>query len=144
MSKPFIYPLPLGLPSRSGHCRALSSVPCTIQYVPTACMLSCFSCVPLFATPWIIARQAPLFIGFSMNRILEWVTVLSFRGSFPSMPYLLCLLHCRQLTDLHVNPTPASQVLNHLSSLSHTFFHLENEPVKWGKCLAQCPANSDY
>ena len=28
-------------------------------------MLSCFSCVLLFVTPWIIAPQAPLSMGFS-------------------------------------------------------------------------------
>ena len=28
-------------------------------------MLSCFSRVQLFATPWTVARQAPLFMGFS-------------------------------------------------------------------------------
>jgi len=31
----------------------------------SACLLSCFSCVPLFATLWIVACQAPLFLGFS-------------------------------------------------------------------------------
>ena len=30
-----------------------------------ACMLSCFSHVPFFATPWIIAGQASLSVGFS-------------------------------------------------------------------------------
>ena len=30
-----------------------------------ACMLSCFSHVQLFATPWTVARQAPLSRGFS-------------------------------------------------------------------------------
>ena len=30
-----------------------------------ACMLSCFSCVQLFATPWTVAHQAPLSMGFS-------------------------------------------------------------------------------
>ena len=30
-----------------------------------AWMLSHFSCVRLFATPWTIARQAPLSMGFS-------------------------------------------------------------------------------
>ena len=30
-----------------------------------ACVLSHFSCVPLFVTPWTIARQAPLSMGFS-------------------------------------------------------------------------------
>ena len=29
------------------------------------CMLSCFSHVPLFATPWTVAHQAPLPMGFS-------------------------------------------------------------------------------
>ena len=28
-------------------------------------MCSCFSCVQLFATPWTVARQAPLSMGFS-------------------------------------------------------------------------------
>ena len=32
---------------------------------PRECMLSCFHHVQLFATPWIIAHQAPLFLGFS-------------------------------------------------------------------------------
>ena len=35
------------------------------------CMLSRFSCVPLFATPWTIARQAPLSMGFSVHGILQ-------------------------------------------------------------------------
>ena len=29
------------------------------------CMFSCFSCVWLFATPWTVAHQAPLSMGFS-------------------------------------------------------------------------------
>ena len=29
------------------------------------CMFSCFSCVQLFATPWIISHQASLSMGFS-------------------------------------------------------------------------------
>ena len=29
----YIYPLPLGLPSHSGHHRALSRIPCAIEYV---------------------------------------------------------------------------------------------------------------
>ena len=31
----------------------------------SACMLSCFSCVQLFTTPWTAACQAPLSMGFS-------------------------------------------------------------------------------
>ena len=31
----------------------------------TTCVLSRFSCVRLFATPWTVAHQAPLSLGFS-------------------------------------------------------------------------------
>ena len=31
----------------------------------SACMLSCFSSIRLFGTPWTVARQAPLPMGFS-------------------------------------------------------------------------------
>ena len=31
----------------------------------SVCMLSCFSCARLFATPWTVAYQAPLSLGFS-------------------------------------------------------------------------------
>ena len=37
-------------------------------------MLSCFSHVQLFATPWTIAHQAPLSMGFSMQE---------YRSGFP-------------------------------------------------------------
>ena len=39
--------------------------------------LSCFSCVQLFATPWIVACQIPLSMGFSRQE--EWSGLL-----FPS------------------------------------------------------------
>ena len=32
---------------------------------PRECMLNCFHHVHLFATPWTVAHQAPLFLGFS-------------------------------------------------------------------------------
>ena len=38
-------------------------------------MLSHFSCVRLFATPWTIACQAPLSMGILQARILEWVAM---------------------------------------------------------------------
>ena len=37
--------------------------------------------VQLFATPWTVARQAPLSMGILQARILEWVTMPSSRGS---------------------------------------------------------------
>ena len=42
------------------------------------CMLSR---VWLFATPWTVAHQAPLSMGILQARILEWVAMLSTRGS---------------------------------------------------------------
>ena len=34
------------------------------------CVLHPFTCVPLFATPWTVARQAPLSMGFSRQE--DW------------------------------------------------------------------------
>ena len=42
---------------------------------PRECMLSCFHHVQLFATPWSIARQAPLSMGFSRQ---EYWSLLPF------------------------------------------------------------------
>ena len=38
-------------------------------------MLSHFSCVQLFATPWTVASQAPLFVGFSKQE--NWSGLLN-------------------------------------------------------------------
>ena len=43
-------------------------------------VLSHFSCVWLFATPWTVAHQAPLSMGFSRVRILEWAAISFSRG----------------------------------------------------------------
>ena len=40
------------------------------------CVLRHLSHVQLFATPWTVARQAPLSIGILQARILEWVALL--------------------------------------------------------------------
>ena len=32
--------------------------------------------VPLFATPWAVAHQAPLSVGILQARILDWVVIL--------------------------------------------------------------------
>ena len=37
------------------------------------CVLSHFSCVRLFVTPWTVAHQTPLFLGFSRQEYWsEW------------------------------------------------------------------------
>ena len=47
-----------------------------------ACMLSLFSRVQLFATPWAVACQAPFVHEILQARILECVAMTSSRGSF--------------------------------------------------------------
>ena len=44
-------------------------------------VLSHFSCVRLFVTPWTVALQAPLSMVILQARILEWVAMASSRGS---------------------------------------------------------------
>ena len=53
-------------------------------YVVYMCVLCCawsLSHVWLFATPWTVARQAPLSMGILQARILEWVVMPYSRGS---------------------------------------------------------------
>ena len=45
------------------------------------CMLSGFSCVPLFAILWTVALQAPLSMGFSRQEYWSWVAMPFSRGS---------------------------------------------------------------
>ena len=44
-------------------------------------LLSCFSCVRLRETSWTVARQGPLSVGILQARVLEWLAMLSSRGS---------------------------------------------------------------
>ena len=64
-------------PTPLGHHRAPSWAPCAVEQLPTSYfthVLSCFSCVQLFATLWTVACQAPLSMGLSRqeywNRLL--------------------------------------------------------------------------
>ena len=42
---------------------------------------SAFSCVQFFATLWTVVCQAPLSMGISQARILEWIAISCSRGS---------------------------------------------------------------
>ena len=56
-------------------------------------MLSCFSCVQLFATHWTVANQSPMSIGFPRQKYWSGLPCLP-PGDLPdSNPYLLSLLH---------------------------------------------------
>ena len=45
------------------------------------CVLSCFNCVWLCATPWTVSHQVPLPMRILQARILEWVVMPSSRRS---------------------------------------------------------------
>ena len=45
------------------------------------CVRLVASHVQLFATPWTVARQAPLSMGILQARVLEWIAVPFSRGS---------------------------------------------------------------
>ena len=49
-------------------------------YMVCACVLSCFCCARLLATPYTVACQAPLSMGSLQATVLEWVAVPSFRA----------------------------------------------------------------
>ena len=60
------------------HILSLVKLPTMIQY-EYVCPINCSSCVQLFATPWTVAHQVPLFM--ERGRILERVAIPFFRGS---------------------------------------------------------------
>ena len=68
-------------------------------------MLSCFSCVRLFVTPWTVALQAPLSVGFPRQ---EYWSGLPFPspGNLPDPGLNLGLLHCNTGQEA----LPSSQV----------------------------------
>ena len=60
---------------------------------PAVHACSQFSHVRLCATPWTVAHQAPVSMGFSRQRILEWVAMPFSRGIFQTQGLNLHLLH---------------------------------------------------
>ena len=68
------------------------------------CMLSHFSCVRLFVTPWTVARQAPLSMGFSRQEYWSGLPFLT--------PHVLCLVTqlCPTLCNLMDYIPPGSSV----------------------------------
>ena len=61
------------------HNHSSESVPLLLDllHIVCACMLSCFSRVWLFATPWTVAQQAPLSMGFSREEYWNGLPVPS-------------------------------------------------------------------
>ena len=65
---------------------------CVYIYTHTYAVLSHFSRVLLFVTPWTVARQAPLSMGILQARTLEWDAMPSSRRS--SRPRDQTLISC--------------------------------------------------
>ena len=63
------------------YVKAVYCHPAYLTYMQSVCMLSPFSRVQLFFTPWTVACQSPLSMGILQARILEWISMPSSRGS---------------------------------------------------------------
>ena len=70
-------------------------MPC-MQIVKERKKVKSLSCVRLFATPWTVAYQAPLCMGFSSTRTRVGCHFL-LQEIFPTQGLNLGLLHCRQM-----------------------------------------------
>ena len=70
-----------GIPGRTDYSCHPSIHPSFQHNCVSLYLLSHFNCVLLFVTPWTVAHQVPLSMGFSKARILEWVAVSSSGGA---------------------------------------------------------------
>ena len=72
------------------------------------------SCVRLFATPWTVAYQALLFMGFSRQSFWSRLPFPS-QQIFPTQGSNPCLLHCRQmLYHLSHQGSPLYYIIKHI------------------------------
>ena len=66
------------------------------------------SLVRLFTTPWAVALQAPLSMGFFSARILEWVAMPSRGCSWPRNQTHISCISCINLSVLQTDSLPLS------------------------------------
>ena len=73
----------------------------TTEGIYVLCYSLSLSCFQPFATPWAVAHQDPLSMGILQARILEWMAMLSSRGSFqPKDQTQVSLIAGRFFTEL--------------------------------------------
>ena len=72
--------------------RAKSGPQSNLRSISMRCMLSCFSCVWLFATLWTVAHQAPQSMGFSRQEYWSGLPCPP-PEMFPTQELNPCLLH---------------------------------------------------
>ena len=114
-------------------------------------VLSHFSCVRLFATPWAVARQAPLSVGFSRQEYWSGLPYLP-PGSLPNPGlklHLLSLLHWQVVSWPLASPGKApGQTLGMRCFRFHRITHVRSSHQLWlwavskGKNAPRRSANS--
>ena len=97
-------------------------------------MLSCFSRVQLFVTPWTVARQSALSMGFSRQEYWSGGHAL-FQGIFPTQGLNLCLL-CLLLLQAGSLPLmpPEKPLLSYRGTVVRLFANCLWEEWTGGKC----------
>ena len=124
---------------------------CGILVTSEKVKLKPLSRVWLLATPWTVAYQAPLSMGFFQARILEWVAISYSRGSsWPRGPTCVScigrwiLYHCppeycchrsvAKLCPTFCNPidcsTPGFPVLHYLPEFAQIHVHWVGEAIQ--------------
>ena len=90
--------------------------------------------VLLFATPWAVAHQAPLFMGFSRQEYSNECRFL-LQGIFPTQGSNLCLLHLLhwQVGSLALAPPEIHLSLSHSQTPGSLSRHGKN--TSWGDIL---------
>ena len=89
----------------------LSTKCLTFKYILHVCLPSCFSHVWLCVTPWTVAHQAPLSMGFSRQEYWSGLPAL-LQGIFLTQELNQGLSHCRQTLYClsHQGSPPTSQI----------------------------------
>ena len=85
------------------------------------CVFGDFSCFRLFATPWTVARQAPVSMGILQARILEWVAISHPRESSQPRDWT-CVSHisCFAGRFFTIEP-PGMPLFTHLTNVYLVF-----------------------
>ena len=99
------------------------------NHIVLRCALCMFSCVWLFATPWTVACQALLSMGFSPQECWSGLP-FSLQGIFSTQGWNSHFLHCRWIL---CHWTPQENKLKRWSILSSLYsidFHAQNSSGK--------------
>ena len=91
-----------------------------------ACMLSCFSRVQLFVTPWTVAGGSSVH-GIIQARILVWVAISSSKGS--SQPRDRACIFCPALTGGFFTTSTTWEPKKQASPLKGNQQHLESDTI---------------